>query len=93
MKTANVPGQRTFSRFAAPFFLEIRQDSCEKMSCPPGKFLAAGHISSFQIHTKKEIMIFSQNLVDPQEVLCYYDYTCEKGSYFFAPIFNPRDTR
>ncbi|MCI6527663.1 MAG: hypothetical protein MR438_01615, partial [Clostridiales bacterium] len=47
------PGQRTFSRCAAPFFLEIRQYSCEKMSCSAQKFLAAGHIGSFQIHPSK----------------------------------------
>ena len=52
LKTPNAPGQRTFSRCAAPFFLEIRQYSCEKMSCPAQKFLAAGHIGSFQIHPK-----------------------------------------
>ena len=50
LKTPNAPGQRTFSRCAAPFFLEIRQYSCEKMSCSAQKFLAAGHIESFQIH-------------------------------------------
>ena len=50
LKTPNAPGQRTFSRCAAPFFLEIRQYSCEKMSCSAQKFLAAGHIGRFQIH-------------------------------------------
>ena len=29
-KTPNAPGQRAFSRCTAPFFLEIRQYSCEK---------------------------------------------------------------
>jgi hypothetical protein len=29
-KTPNAPGQRVFSRCTAPFFLEIRQYSCEK---------------------------------------------------------------
>ena len=52
LKTPNAPGQRTFSRCAAPFFLEIRQYSCEKMSCSAQKFLAAGHIGSFQIHPR-----------------------------------------
>ena len=33
LPTPNAPGQRVFSRCAAPFFLEIRQYSCEKMSC------------------------------------------------------------
>ena len=33
LKTPNAPGQRVFSRCAAPFFLEIRQYSCGKMSC------------------------------------------------------------
>ena len=55
LKTPNAPGQRTFSRCAAPFFLEIRQYSCEKMSCSAQKFLAAGHIGSFQIHPKNEM--------------------------------------
>ena len=40
LKTANAPGQRAFSRCAASFFLEIRQYSCEKMSCSAQKFLA-----------------------------------------------------
>ena len=56
LKTPNAPGQRTFSRCAAPFFLEIRQYSCEKMSCSAQKFLAAGHIGSFQIHPKSRAM-------------------------------------
>ncbi len=50
LKTPNAPGQRAFSRCAAPFFLEIRQYSCKKTSCSAQKFLAAGHIESFQIH-------------------------------------------
>ena len=50
LKTPDAPGQRAFSRCAAPFFLEIRQYSCEKTSCAAQKFLAAGHIESFQIH-------------------------------------------
>ena len=55
LKTPNTPGQRAFSRCAAPFFLEIRQYSCEKMSCSAQKFLVAGHIWSFQIHPRKEV--------------------------------------
>ena len=50
LKTPNAPGQRAFLRCAASFFLEIRQYSCEKMSCATQKSLAAGHIMSFQIH-------------------------------------------
>ena len=50
LPTPNAPGQRVFSRCAAPFFLEIRQYSCGKMSCSAQKLLAAGHIGSFQIH-------------------------------------------
>ena len=61
LKTPNAPGQRTFSRCAAPFFLEIRQYSCEKMSCSAQKFLAAGHIGSFQIHPKYIPYIFSED--------------------------------
>ena len=49
-KTPNAPGQRVFLRCAASFFLEIRQYSCEKMSCSTQKSLTAGHIMSFQIH-------------------------------------------
>ena len=52
LKTPDAPGQRAFSRRAASFFLEIRQYSCEKMSCAARKFLAAGHIGSFQIHPR-----------------------------------------
>ena len=50
LKTPNAPEQRAFLRCAASFFLEIRQYSCEKMSCATQKSLAAGHIMSFQIH-------------------------------------------
>ena len=50
LKTPNAPGQRAFLRCAALFFLEIRQYSCEKMSCATQKSLAAGHIMSFQTH-------------------------------------------
>ena len=50
LKTPNAPGQRAFLRCAASFFLEIRQYSCEKMSCATQKSLAACHIMSFQIH-------------------------------------------
>ena len=53
LKTPDAPGQRAFSRRAASFFLEIRQYSCEKMSCAARKFLAAGHIGSFQIHPRE----------------------------------------
>ena len=50
LPTPNAPGQRVFLRCAASFFLAIRQDSCEKMSCSTQKSLAAGHIMSVQIH-------------------------------------------
>ena len=60
LKTPNAPGQRVFLRCAASFFLEIRQYSCEKMSCSTQKSLAAGHIFSFQIHP---IKIFSRFLI------------------------------
>ena len=53
LKNPNAPGQRAFSRCAAPFFLEIRQYSCEKMSCSAQKFLAAYHIGSFQMHPSR----------------------------------------
>ena len=48
LPTPDAPGLRVFSRRAASFFLEIRQDSCEKMSCAARKFLAAGHIGSWK---------------------------------------------
>ena len=48
LPTPDAPGQRAFSRCAASFFLEIRQDSCGKMSCSARKFLAAGHIGSWK---------------------------------------------
>ena len=54
LKTPNAPGQRVFLRCAASFFLEIRQYSCEKMSCSTQKSLAAGHIFSFQIHPNRK---------------------------------------
>ena len=53
LPTPNAPGQRAFLRCTASFFLEIRQYSCEKMSCSTQKFLAAGHIMSFQIHPRR----------------------------------------
>ena len=55
LKTPNAPGQRAFLRCAASFFLEIRQYSCEKMSCATQKSLAAGHIMSFQIHPRTRL--------------------------------------
>ena len=59
LKTPNAPGQRAFLRCAASFFLEIRQYSCEKMSCATQKSLAAGHIMSFQIHpTVKWVSVY-----------------------------------
>ena len=47
-KTPNAPGQWVFLRCTAAFSLEIRQYSCEKMSCSTQKFLAAGHIGSWK---------------------------------------------
>ena len=44
------PDSGPFRAASAPFFLEIRQYSCKKMSCATQKSLAAGHIVSFQIH-------------------------------------------
>lgn len=54
-KTANAPGQLAFSCCAAPFSLEIRQYSCEKMSCSARKFLAAGRIARFQIPLREQV--------------------------------------
>ena len=51
LKTPNAPGQRVFA-VRRVIFPEIRQYSCEKMSCATQKSLAAGHIMSFQIHPK-----------------------------------------
>ena len=79
LKTPNAPGQRTFSRCAAPFFLEIRQYSCEKMSCSAQKFPAAGHIGSFQIHprTHKVLLSIQYSLQSEAPVLplCYLFFT------------------
>ena len=50
LPTPNAPGERGFSHCTAAFSLEMRQDSCEKMSCAAQKSLAAGHFASFQIH-------------------------------------------
>ena len=63
LKTPNAPGQRAFLRCAASFFLEIRQYSCEKMSCATQKSLAAGHIMSFQIHPN-DLPAFMQQQID-----------------------------
>ena len=65
LKTPNAPGQRVFLRCAASFFLEIRQYSCEKMSCATQKSLAAGHIMSFQIHPKQEKRLREQRRLVP----------------------------
>ena len=62
LKTPNAPGQRAFLRCAASFFLEIRQYSCEKMSCATQKSLAAGHIMSFQIHPKEKAKLHKKEL-------------------------------
>ena len=75
LKTVNAPGQRAFSRCAASFFLEIRQYSCEKMSCSARKFLAAGHITSFQIHPRRTLRQITLGVVyrafgDESIVLC-----------------------
>ena len=77
LKTPNAPGQRTFSRCAAPFFLEIRQYSCEKMSCSAQKFLAAGHIGSFQIHPRYTHELDISNLLRLTEKTqgCFWDGT------------------
>ena len=37
-----------FAPWTVPFFLEIRQDSREKMVWQRPKFLATGHIANFQ---------------------------------------------
>ena len=44
----------------APFFLEIRQYSCVKMSCSARRFFAAGHFASFQIHPRAENALKSE---------------------------------
>jgi hypothetical protein len=83
LKAPNAPGQRIFSRCAAPFFLEIRQYSCEKMSCSAQKFLAAGHIGSFQIHPRElGITLMHEHLAELNNSMkrCYADW-------FHADIF------
>ncbi|MEF2909021.1 MAG: hypothetical protein U0O42_07285, partial [Oscillospiraceae bacterium] len=56
---------------AASFFLEIRQYSCEKMSCATQKSLAAGHIMSFQIHPKEKVSILVGFLPFHEKVIPY----------------------
>ena len=83
LKTPNAPGQRAFLRCAASFFLEIRQYSCEKMSCSAQKFLAAGHIGSFQIHPRElGITLMHEHLAELNNSMkrCYADW-------FHADIF------
>ena len=70
LKTPDAPGQRAFSRRAASFFLEIRQYSCEKMSCAAQKFLAAGHIGSFQIHPSCQLSVASVTTTRKVSALC-----------------------
>ena len=72
LKTPNAPGQRIFSRCAAPFFLEIRQYSCEKMSCSAQKFLAAGHIGSFQIHPKNRVEELEDEVSFLKSLICMH---------------------
>ena len=93
LKTPNAPGQRTFSRCAAPFFLEIRQYSCEKMSCSAQKFLAAGHIGSFQIHPRQYFKYLSRPDFPFQELFAY-KYSNRKVDLFFLwERYFPRNKR
>ena len=88
LKTPDAPGQRAFSRRAASFFLEIRQYSCEKMSCAARKFLAASHVMSFQIHPKKTEAVFLVALKGaPGEI------EIPPGSFSFCNFFFWRSKR
>ena len=80
LKTPNAPGQRAFLRCAASFFLEIRQYSCEKMSCATQKSLAAGHIMSFQIHPN-DLPAFMQQQIDDIRLIQ------ERYAWFLDGIF------
>ncbi|MCI8538685.1 MAG: hypothetical protein HFF18_08535 [Oscillospiraceae bacterium] len=53
------PSSGPFSAWAAQFFLEIRQDSCEKIVCQTKKFLAVGHIAIYQTRPKVLFASFS----------------------------------
>ena len=88
LKTPNAPGQRVFLRCAASFFLEIRQYSCKKMSCATQKFLAAGHIVSFQIHPRKFVGVDAH--IDPAVKTVFTKIQCEfdgapRGDVGIAP--------
>ena len=76
LKTPNAPGQRTFSRCAAPFFtLKYVSIPAKKMSCSAQKFLAAGHIGSFQIHPRYTHELDISNLLRLTEKTqgCFWD--------------------
>ncbi len=93
LKTPNAPGQRAFLRCAASFFLEIRQYSCEKMSCATQKFLAAGHIMSFQIHPRQYSKYLSRSDFPFQELFAY-KYSNQKVDLFFLwDRYFPRNKR
>ena len=93
LKTPNAPGQRAFLRCAASFFLEIRQYSCEKMSCATQKSLAAGHIMSFQIHPRQYSKYLSRSDFPFQELLAY-KYSNRKVDLFFLwDRYFPRNKR
>ena len=81
LKTPNAPGQRAFLWCAAPFFLEIRQYSCEKMSCSTQKFLAAGHIMRFQIHPSKDV---PELLSNRDVVVCPNPYYHSNYPYYHS---------
>ena len=82
LKTPNAPGQRAFLRCAASFFLEIRQYSCEKMSCATQKSLAAGHIMSFQIHPSDTMRSGFFQLKEPSAA--DGEYTARFDAFYFA---------
>ena len=82
LKTPNAPGQRAFLRCAASFFLEIRQYSCEKMSCATQKSLAAGHIMSFQIHPRDTMRSGFFQLKEPSAA--DGEYTARFDAFYFA---------
>ena len=93
LKTPNAPGQRAFLRCAASFFLEIRQYSCEKMSCATQKSLAAGHIMSFQIHPRQYSKYLSRSDFPFQELFAY-KYSNRKVDLFFLwDRYFPRNKR
>ena len=80
-------------RCAASFFLEIRQYSCEKMSCATQKSLAAGHIMRFQIHPRQYSKYLSRSDFPFQELFAYKGSNQKVDLFFLWDRYFPRNKR